>query len=438
MEEVESNVCEKGVVFMNLVLIWKKPHLLWLWFSQLLSVVGDHLFTVALTWMAVQKAGSSAALVTAAGLGTAMLLGLFGGALADRWNRHLTMVSTDWLRALIVGMLPVIDTFGELQLWHFVIVVVLVEGLGTLFDPAMQASLPKLCGGDPLTLQTANALMDGTHRLARVLGPGLTGWFLLVLSLPEFFAADAVTFAVSAVVLLALKSKFPTSSFSSSVCSPARSAADRVPRKRSLFTEIGDSLRLLGKHKALLWALTSLGIVNIAWSAVYFTGIPLLVDQQLAVNVGAYGLIIGAYGIGNLVSLFVMSLLPFRMNLIMMFVGQLLLALGFLLLGTAETLWMAMFATALAAFGSPMGDLIMLQMIQTDFPSEHIGKIYSLRRMISMTGLLLGSLAAVVAFKWLSVALSIQLFSCLILLSGIAGVIRFSSRANKSCHALES
>lgn len=404
---------------MNVGTVFKQPHLLWLWISQLLSVIGDHLFTVALTWIAVQQVGSSAALVSAAGMGTAMLLGLIGGAFADRWNRRMTMISVDLLRALIVGLLPLIDHFSDLQLWHFIVVIVLVEALGTLYDPALQASLPEVCG-DPQVLQTTNALFDGTHRLARVLGPGLTGAFLLVLALPQFFLVDALTFLFSALVLLFLKPAFPK---------PLPRSPERNLEKHSLLADIGESLRLLRGHKTLCWALVSLGLVNISWSAVYLTGIPMLAAHQLSANIGAYGVIVGAYGIGNLVSLFVLSMLPFRMNILMMFIGHLILGIGFLLLSTSSTLGVAIFATALAAFGSPMGDLIMLNMIQSDFPTAHIGKIYSLRRLISGMGLLVGSLMAVPVFKWVAIPLGIQMFTGLIFVVGVVGVIRFAARS---------
>ncbi|MGZ4164595.1 MAG: MFS transporter, partial [Tumebacillaceae bacterium] len=178
----------------------------------------------------------------------------------------------------------------------------------------------------------------------------------------------------------------------------------------------------------LCWMLTSLGIVNVAWSAVYATGIPLLATHQLSGNLGAYGLIVGAYGVGNVLSLFVVGLLPFRMNMLLMFVGQLLLGGGFFMLGYASSLPMAMCWTAVAAFGSPMGDLIMLSMIQTDFQSEHIGKMYSLRQLISGLGLLVGSFLAVPIFKYISVSQGFVLFAVLILLVGLVGLMRFTGQ----------
>jgi DHA3 family macrolide efflux protein-like MFS transporter len=127
-------------------------------------------------------------------------------------------------------------------------------------------------------------------------------------------------------------------------------------------------------------------------------------------------------------SLFVIGLLPFRMNLLLMFIGQLVLGGGFLMLGYSASLPAAMCWTAVAAFGSPMGDLIMLTMIQTDFQSEHIGKMYSLRQLISGMGLLVGSFLAVPIFKWVSVSQGFVLFAILILIVGLVGVIRYCVR----------
>jgi len=149
-------------------------HLAILWLSQVLSAIGDFFYLIAVMWIAVKVAGSAAGIVAAAEAGSMLLFGLLGGVYADRWNRRTTMMAVDILRAIAVGILPVLALTGTLQLWHLVVVAVIVGSLGALFDPALQASLPALAR-NPQILQATNGLMDVTRRLARALGPAWPG-----------------------------------------------------------------------------------------------------------------------------------------------------------------------------------------------------------------------------------------------------------------------
>ncbi|MDQ2714109.1 MAG: MFS transporter [Chloroflexota bacterium] len=403
---------------MSFLRVLSKPTIAVLWGGQVLSAIGDHLFLIAIMWLAVKQAGSAAGIVTAAGALSALLFGLFGGVFADRWDRRLTLIGVDILRALAVGILPVLAWLGNLQLWHLVVAAIVVETLDTLFGPALQASIPLLIA-DSKTLYTVNGLMDATQRFARVLGPGMAGALLLVLPLVHFFTLDAISFCMSALALSSLGRHFPWQPLATDATEPASDS--------SLFAHIRGALQLLRTHQTLSWMLVSLGLVNMAWSAAFTVGVPLLTNQSLGGSAGIYGLIVGVYGVGNIISLFIGNLAIGR-RLITMFIGEIVLGVGFLLLASATNVGVALLGSAIAAIGSPLGDLILLTLIQVDFPAGHIGKIYSVRMLIGGTGLMLGSLLAVPLFHLFSIPVSIALCAIFIMSIGVAGVIRFRTR----------
>jgi MFS transporter, DHA3 family, macrolide efflux protein len=389
--------------------VLRTPHLAILWSGQMLSAIGDQCFGVAMIWITTHLLGSMAGVVVALGSLVALLASLPGGVLADRWPRLRTMISTDLLRAGLAGTLALLAVSGALQIWQLLLLSVGLETLGTLFDPALIASLPSLAR-DSKQLYATNALMDGTQRMARILGPGLTGLLLLILPLTHFFTLDAVSFALSALSILMLARQFPARKI--------QAAEKKSERKGQIFTDMRVALHHLRAHRALAWALGSLGLSNIAWSATFLIGVPLLVARMSGASAGTYGLIVAAYGVGNVLSLFLTSNLTRTRNLSLMFGGQIVLGLGFLLIGFASTPVLAMIGAAIAAFGSPVGDLILLTMIQTDFPAEHVGKMYSLRRLIAGTGMMLGSALAAPLFASLNIATGIILCSLAILLIG--------------------
>ena len=392
-------------------------HLAILWLSQVLSAIGDRFYAIAVTWMAVKIAGSEAGIVVAAEAGSMLLFGLPGGIYADRWNRRTTMIIVDLLRAAAIASLPVIAQVGMLRLWHLVVVAIIVGSLGALFDPALQASLPALTG-DAQTLQATNGLMDVTRRLARVLGPSLAGLLITFLPLFHFFTLDAISFAISAAALFSLGKRFAW-----------KAARTRGPVHRygvsAMLGEIAGALRLVRSHSPLLWVLVSNGLISIVWAIAFTLGAALLADRVLGGNVGAYGLIVGAYGVGNVMSNLVIGSLTIRRRVALIFTGKLVLGAGFLIVAAAPTLLVAILGSAFAAIGGPMNDIMALTMIQTDLPPDQIGKVYSLRAILENSGLSLGLLLAVPLFAYLSVPHIIALCAFVMLAIGAAGLLRF-------------
>ncbi|KZE67159.1 hypothetical protein AWM68_04690 [Fictibacillus phosphorivorans] len=397
---------------MSIQNVFKFPHLVILWISQLFSAIGDHLYVVAITWIAIQELGSSAAYVIGAGTFSALFFGVLGGIYADRCNRLKTMIVTDLLRALLVACIPVIEWVTEIHLWHLVIISVAVSGLGTFFNPSLQSSLPSLCK-DPKLLQQTNALMDTTHRLARILGPGLTGVFLLFLPLPHFFSFDSLTFVVSAIALTFIRKSF--------LKTDDHLQSKPTHKVQTPLRDLTQAFILLRHHKLLVWALISLGLVNLCWGAVYMVGVPLLTEKVLNESIASFGLIGGAYGVGNIISLLVVG--NMKRNMVYMYIGHLILGIGFIVIASADTLWVALLGAVIAAFGSPMGDILLLTIIQTDFPETQIGKIYSFRSLIGGLGLSLGTLLASMFYRLLPISVVMFIFSAIIIGIGLSGIM---------------
>lgn len=395
-----------------------RPHIALLWVSQVLSAMGDYFYTIAVIWLAVRTVGSNAGFIVAAGTMSQLLFGLIGGVYADRWDRRKIMVCVDLVRAVSVAMLPFLHAFGILQYWHFIVVAIIIGGLGSLFDPALQASLP-LLAGDKQTLQAMNGLMDVTSRLARALGPSLAGLLVVILPLPQFFTLDAISFVVSALAILSLTRHF------------IKKSVPQKPIQAGIGGIIQDSKKayqLVWRHTLLSWTIISYGIINLLWSICFILGVPFLVDQTLHGDVGAYGLIVGAYGVGNVISNFVIGSLHLPQRTLMIFGGKIVLGLGFLLMAVSHSLPLAMLGSACAALGGPMGDIPLSTMMQTDLPSNQLGKIYSFRMIVSNIGASLGYLIAKPLFDYAGVGLTIQLGAGAIVLLGCAGLYRFKLR----------
>jgi DHA3 family macrolide efflux protein-like MFS transporter len=400
---------------MNFIKVLRQPHLALLWSSQVLSAIGDYLYSIAVIWLAVQVAGSAAGIVAAAQAGAALLLGLIGGVYADRWNRRRTMITVDLLRAGAVSVLPVLTLLGILHLWHLVIVAVIVGSLGALFNPALQASLPAL-SSDAHVLQAANGLMDVTRRLARAIGPSIAGALVLLLPVAHFFTLDALSFLISALAILALGNRFAWQP----VADPAQTNG-----LRGIAEEIAGVLRHVRRHKPVAWMIMIAFPNALFWSAAFMVGVPLLAAHTLDGNIGSYGLIVGAYGVGNVISNLIIGSITMRRRVTLMLAGRLIVGGGFLLMISVPVLPVALLGAALAATGGPMADIPLLVLIQTELPPNQIGKATSLRMILENGGNLIGLLLAIPLFHYLSPPLGIALCACIIAGLSLAGLVRF-------------
>lgn len=403
----------KALLNKNLALFWS---------GQVMSSIGDFFYQIAVVWMAIQVGGSQGGIVMAVQSASALCCGLLGGVYADRWNRRITMIVVDITRAIAVATLPLLAAFGSLQLWYMALVAVIVGGLGSLFDPALRASLPALAGDEQM-LQAANGLMDVTRRLARALGPGLAALLIAFIPLTHFFTLDAISFIISAFSILLLSRHFVWKTAQKQQRSPGIAGVAR---------ELHESLLLVRKHEVIGWTIFMLGIVNMAWSAAFIVGVPLLAKDVLHQGVQAVGLITGAYGVGNVVSNLIIGSLHIKRRVLMMFTAQIVVGTGFLIMVSAPVLPVAILGSALAALGGPMGDIMFDVLVQTSIPASHLGKVFSLQMTVSSVGSSLGLLFAGPFFLWLGIVPGIILCALLIAATSIVRLLfALSARSSR-------
>jgi MFS family permease len=177
-----------------------------LFFSgQLLSLVGDGLLLVA-TSFAVLGAGLSA---TAVGLvyaaRTLPLVGfvLVGGVWADRLPRQRLMLGSDLIRGAALAVLGLLVVSGNARLWQFLLLTAIYGAAEAFFRPAATGLIPQVVS--PRNLQQANALIGMSTNAGFVAGPALAGVLIAIDGPGLAILADAVTFAVSAACLAALR-----------------------------------------------------------------------------------------------------------------------------------------------------------------------------------------------------------------------------------------
>jgi predicted MFS family arabinose efflux permease len=168
-----------------------------LWTAQVLSIAGDQLARVALTLLVFIRTDSSgwAALTYALTFIPDLVGGPLLSGLADRFPRRELMVVADVARAVLVGLMAIPGT----PFLVLCVLLVVVQLLATPFNAARTAMLAKVLDGD--TFVVGQAAINITYQTAQLAGYVIGGAIVAGVGSSVALAVDAVTFAVSAVIV---------------------------------------------------------------------------------------------------------------------------------------------------------------------------------------------------------------------------------------------
>jgi MFS family permease len=218
-----------------------------------------------------------------------LLIGLPAGAWVDRLRRRSVMVVGDVVRALLLASVPVTWWLGSLSMDQLYAVGFFV-GIGTVFfDVAYQSYLPHLVGRENLV--EGNAKLEVVRATTQLGGPTAAGWLVQWLSAPYAIAADAISFAGSALFLGRVRNREPQ---------PERKADAHLGK------EIWEGLRFVLSNRLLRSIAACTGSFNLFWSA----AMPMLLIylvRDVHLSPGQIGLIFSISSCGGLLGAFVVK-----------------------------------------------------------------------------------------------------------------------------------
>jgi len=258
--------------------------------ADLFSLLGDQIAAVAVAVLLYERSGSP--LLAALGYATAYVPWLLGGpflaAWAERFPGRNVLIGCDLGRAALIGLAAV----PGLPLPVLGLLVLTAALLTPPFEAARSALLPQILEGDRYPV--AMSLRDAVHQSAQLVGFGVGGALVLVLSAPGALALNAATFAVSALVLrLGLISRPSASVGSTGAVGPERAGGG------SLWREALAGLAVIRADRMLSTPLL-LGIVGAAYAIVPEAIAPAYADS-VGGDATAVGLIMAAVAGGSVV-----------------------------------------------------------------------------------------------------------------------------------------
>ena len=366
----------------------KNPSFALLWSGQTISHLGDSFYTVALALWVLEKTHSATAmgLVLVCSSVPMLLLLLFGGVFVDRLSRLRIMLSSDLLRAGIVGLVAALAASGRLEIWHVLVMSASFGIVDAFFYPAYAAIVPDVV--ESADLPSANSLRSISLQAAGIVGPAMAGWIVAQGGSGLAFGLDSLSFIISAFCLIIIPQK--------SVMHKAASA------ESSVLKDLGEGLQTVFQSPWLWITIAIAGISNITLSGPFEAVLPLLVSQRFASPAQTYGTLMALASFGALLAaIWIGRTKRLRHRGYLVYVPWLVasvmlvligLPLGLVGMGIAVCLW----SGCVTALG-----LAWVNSLQELVPPERLGRVVSIDVFGSFALLPVGyALAGLAADRW--------------------------------------
>ncbi|HUP28324.1 MAG TPA: MFS transporter, partial [Chloroflexia bacterium] len=410
---------EPGTERVNFLTILRNGNFRNLWLGQIISQMGDYFAFLAIFVVVgsfSQDIGQTTQEISGVMIAMALprlLFGVLAGVFVDRWDRRLTMLASDLLRpALTLAMIP---AFMSKNLWLMYVLAFTMSAVGTFFNPAKGALIPKMVPPEHLT--AANSLSQTSFTMAFVLGPALAGaTFYLLGAGNEWiaFVFDAASYVVSAVAIWMIRmpkeDTQPVSETPVEGGAVARVGKELVVGLKALaFNKVTSTL-------ALVFGVTMLGIgaLNVLWvpflkGNMGYTDSAELGWRFATIDVAFFsGMVIASIAVGNF-----LSNRPPKEFIVW---GLIVAGLGTLPLGYLPGYWLlvgAMFVVGLAVAPINTGVMTLMQIV---VPNNQLGRVGGGIGTVSETA----SLVSMATAGLLGAAIGIPL---VFLLSGVMCIL---------------
>ncbi|HEX5616293.1 MAG TPA: MFS transporter [Acidimicrobiia bacterium] len=252
--------------------------------GQIVSVSGTWMQGLAQAWLVLELTGSGVALgiTTALQFLPMLLLGGFGGVIADRFDKRRLLLGTNAAAALLAVALGVLAAFDLAAVWNVYVLALLLGFVNAIDNPARQTFVLEMVG--PENLQNAVSLNSVVMNAARVVGPGLGGLLIASVGVTLCFFVNAASYVAVIAALLMMDSR-------SLIRTPT--VARRSGQLREGYRYVWSTPEL----RTLLLMMATIGTLAFNFHVI----LPLLATRELGAGAGAFGGLTSVLGAGAVI-----------------------------------------------------------------------------------------------------------------------------------------
>ncbi|MCX6542987.1 MAG: MFS transporter [Acidobacteria bacterium] len=252
--------------------------------GQAVSLSGTWMQMIGQSWLVLQITGSGTALglVTALQFLPILVLGPWGGVIADRFPKRTILYYTQFAAGVLALVLGVLVETGSVRLWMVGGLAACLGLVNTVDNPTRQTFVFEMVGKEQI--QNAVSLNSVLVNLARVAGPAMAGILIANVGLAFCFFVNAASYIA---VLIALRM------MNAGQLHPA-------PLVARASGQLGDALRYVRSTPVLQNALLMMAIIGtLAYE--FQVVLPLFAQFTLGGGAGTYAALTAAMGVGSVI-----------------------------------------------------------------------------------------------------------------------------------------
>lgn len=256
--------------------------------GQLISLIFGWVQITAQDWLVLQlshNSPSALGVVTAFQFGPILLLTLYGGKLADQFDKRRMLLVVNSLYMVLACLMGALVTSGRAQLWQVFVFAVLWGTVTSIEGPTRQAFVSEMV--ERRLLPNALALSAATFNTARVIGPALGGVAIALFGTGTAFVVNAVSYVGPLIVLSLMR---PSELYRDGLVSGADTEAK---------AKVSDGLRYVRYRPDLLLVLGLMLIVGLVGFNLQLT-LAVLAKNVFHTGAASFGLFSTAVAVGAL------------------------------------------------------------------------------------------------------------------------------------------
>ncbi|WP_406000095.1 MFS transporter [Streptomyces sp. NBC_00829] len=251
--------------------------------GQVVSNTGTWMQRIAQDWLVLSLTGSASAVGITIALQflPMLLLGLYGGVLADRLPKRPLLLATQSAMSLTGLALAVLTLTGHVQVWHVYLTAFLL-GLVTVVDnPARQTFVAEMVGADQLA--NAVSLNSANFQSARLVGPAFAGVLITAVGSGYAFLLNGLSFIAPIAGLLLMRTG-------------ELYRIERPPRAKG---QLREGLKYVAGKPELIWPIVLVGFIG-TFGFNFPIWLSAFVDDIYHSGAGTYGLLNTLMAAGSL------------------------------------------------------------------------------------------------------------------------------------------
>ncbi|AZR72002.1 hypothetical protein BBF96_00425 [Anoxybacter fermentans] len=389
--------------------LFKNIDFLKLWIAQVLSLIGDYIYSVNLYIWIYKLTGSALALSSSIFFQTVprLIMAPIAGIIIDRFNRKKILILSDILRGIIICLFIFVKSKEQLLLVYLVVIINAV--ISRIAIPARSTILPIILEKDKLI--KANSLYNFTESATLIVGP-ILGGILSILNFNIIVFINTVSFFLSALLINNI-----------GISNDVVSTKTLNEKSGSFWSELGYVKKLFKKNPLFMGLLSVTVLSALGQGGINILYYPFLLDVVKVSNT-QFGLTLSFFGLGSIIGSMLTGFYADISKARWVIGGGVLVSgISVILYNTFPNLYMVIFTTLIEGIAIAGVFILIPSIVQTYFKKGNQGKVFGLLDAFESGSMLFSMGLSGIIVSLFGIRVVLYVLAGLFLFAGIIGTI---------------